>query len=161
MGLKGNLDMCLASRLSTQVNLGKMDSKQEIFKMVVGNIGLVQVQAIVAACLVAIFAVCASAIMNGNFDWNNSLLLITSSILTATLSCFILDFVLVGMVFLTNRFKLNPDNLATPLAASIGDVVSLIVLSTWASLLYAIHGKCCSYHTSAIASKPEITIHQY
>lgn len=51
------------------------------------------------------------------------------------------DFVLVGMIFLTQKLKLNPDNLATPLAASIGDVVSLIVLSTWATLLYAIHGK--------------------
>lgn len=50
------------------------------------------------------------------------------------------DFVLVGMIFLTQKLKLNPDNLATPLAASIGDVVSLIVLSTWATLLYAIHG---------------------
>lgn len=45
------------------------------------------------------------------------------------------------MIFLTQRLKLNPDNVATPLAASIGDVVSLIVLSTFASLLYTIHGK--------------------
>lgn len=90
LGLKGNLDMCLASRLSTQANLGKMKSRNEIFKMVVGNIALVQVQAIVAACLVAIFAISVSAAMDGVFNWNDSLLLITSSILTATLSCFIL-----------------------------------------------------------------------
>lgn len=51
----------------------------------------------------------------------------------------ILDFILVGMIFLTQKLKLNPDNLATPLAASIGDVVSLIVLSTFAGLLYSIH----------------------
>ena len=43
MGLKGNLDMCLASRLSTQANLGNMDSKKELLKMILGNIGLVQV----------------------------------------------------------------------------------------------------------------------
>lgn len=43
LGLKGNLDMCLASRLSTQANLGKLNDRKEIFKMVVGNIGLVQV----------------------------------------------------------------------------------------------------------------------
>lgn len=30
--------------------------------------------------------------------------------------------------------------MATPMAASIGDVVSLIVLSLWAQLLYSIHG---------------------
>lgn len=44
LGLKGNLDMCLASRLSTQANLGKLEDRKEIFKMVVGNIGLVQVR---------------------------------------------------------------------------------------------------------------------
>lgn len=43
LGLKGNLDMCLASRLSTQANLGNMKSKKELFKMVTGNLVLVQV----------------------------------------------------------------------------------------------------------------------
>lgn len=36
---------------------------------------------------------------------------------------------------------MNPDNLATPLAASIGDVVSLSVLSFIASLLFENLGK--------------------
>jgi solute carrier family 41 len=44
IGLKGNLDMCLASRLSTQAHLGTMKSKRELFKMIVGNVGLVQVR---------------------------------------------------------------------------------------------------------------------
>ena len=44
LGLKGNLDMCLASRLSTQANLGNTKSAHEFFKMIVGNIGLVQVK---------------------------------------------------------------------------------------------------------------------
>ena len=39
----GNLDMCLASRLSTQANLGNMTSTKEVISMVVGNISLVQV----------------------------------------------------------------------------------------------------------------------
>lgn len=43
LGLKGNLDMCLASRLSTQANLGNMRGRKEVIKMIVGNIGLVQV----------------------------------------------------------------------------------------------------------------------
>lgn len=43
IGLKGNLDMCLASRLSTQANLGNIDSRHEFFKMIIGNVFLVQV----------------------------------------------------------------------------------------------------------------------
>lgn len=43
---------------------------------------------------------------------------------------------LVAVILLSRRFHMNPDNLATPLAASIGDVVSLSVLSFIASLLF-------------------------
>lgn len=46
------------------------------------------------------------------------------------------DFVLVAVILLSHKFHMNPDNLATPLAASIGDVVSLSVLSFIASLLF-------------------------
>lgn len=93
LGLKGNLDMCLASRLSTQANLGNMHDLREIVKMIVGNIALVQIQAIVAAVLVSIFAVVVDAIAEGSaytFKWNNCLLLATASVCTATSSCFIL-----------------------------------------------------------------------
>lgn len=46
--------MCLASRLSTQANLGNMTTRREILSMVIGNIALVQVQAIVASFIVAV-----------------------------------------------------------------------------------------------------------
>ncbi|XP_011501957.1 PREDICTED: solute carrier family 41 member 1-like [Ceratosolen solmsi marchali] len=136
LGLKGNLDMCLASRLSTQANLGNMKNYREVLKMIIGNIALVQVQAIVAALLVAIFATAVGTIMDGNISWDHSLLLITSSICTATSSCFILDFAMIAVIMGAHYMKMNPDNLATPLAASIGDVVSISVLSTIASHLF-------------------------
>lgn len=139
LGLKGNLDMCLASRLSTQANLGNMKGRREVLKMIVGNIGLVQVQAIVASCIVSVFAISTSAILNGHFQWSHAYLVAASSVLTATLSCFTLDFLLISVIFISHRIKLNPDNLATPMAASIGDVVSLLVLSTWARMFYVIH----------------------
>ncbi|KAK9297880.1 hypothetical protein QLX08_008545 [Tetragonisca angustula] len=139
LGLKGNLDMCLASRLSTQANLGNMHELREIVKMIVGNIALVQIQAIVAAVLVSIFAVVVDAIAEGSaytFKWNNCLLLATASVCTATSSCFILDFVMIAVIMISYRCKMNPDNLATPLAASFGDVVSITVLSAIASALF-------------------------
>ncbi|KAG5897819.1 hypothetical protein JTB14_011819 [Gonioctena quinquepunctata] len=139
LGLKGNLDMCLASRLSTQANLGNMQNRRELFKMIIGNLSLVQVQAIVCSCIVSVFAVAGSALVNGNFEWLHTLLLATASTLTATLSCFVLDLVLISVIVISHKVKLNPDNLATPMAASIGDVVSLVTLATWAKLLFDIH----------------------
>ncbi|KFB42030.1 AGAP000663-PA-like protein [Anopheles sinensis] len=136
LGLKGNLDMCLASRMSTQANLGNLNGTREIVKMIIGNIALVQVQAIVAAFIVSIFAIVVGAIMNQSFQFDHAMLITASSMFTATSSCFVLDFVLVGVILFTKRFRLNPDNLATPLAASIGDVVSISILSGMASLLF-------------------------
>lgn len=43
LGLKGNLEMTLASRLSTQANLGHMDSRKEQWKLIAGNMALIQV----------------------------------------------------------------------------------------------------------------------
>lgn len=43
---------------------------------------------------------------------------------------------MIAVIMASHRCKLNPDNLATPLAASIGDVVSISVLSTIASSLF-------------------------
>ncbi|PSN44967.1 Solute carrier family 41 member 2 [Blattella germanica] len=139
LGLKGNLDMCLASRLSTQANLGKMDSLKEIWKMVVGNLAIVQIQAIVASLLVSLFAVSMNAIMEGTFEARHALLLSAASVTTATSSCFVLDLVMIGVVVVSYKLKMNPDNLATPVAASIGDVVSITLLANIASAFYDIH----------------------
>lgn len=43
LGLKGNLDMTLASRLSTQSNLGNMDEPRKAIYIILGNLALVQV----------------------------------------------------------------------------------------------------------------------
>lgn len=44
LGLKGNLEMTLASRLSTQANLGNMISFKNQWIMASGNIALIQVR---------------------------------------------------------------------------------------------------------------------
>lgn len=56
---------------------------------------------------------------------------------------FLLDFVLVAVILLSNKYKVNPDNMATPLAASIGDVVSIAMLSFITSILFANLGEFC------------------
>jgi len=110
-GLKGNLDMCLASRLCTQANLGNMTNWREISKMIIGNIALVQIQAIVAAICLSLFGMGVGAINGNEFSWERILLLAVSCMCTATSSCFILGkphFPLKTRSFqVRQNFKLN------------------------------------------------------
>lgn len=47
---------------------------------------------------------------------------------------------MIAVILVTHRLRINPDNIATPLAASFGDVVSITVLANVANFLYQYHG---------------------
>ena len=44
-----------------------------------------------------------------------------SSVVTASIASFILGLVMVLVILLSRHFNVNPDNVATPIAASLGD----------------------------------------
>ena len=44
-----------------------------------------------------------------------------SSVVTASIASFILGLVMVLVILVSRRFNVNPDNVATPIAASLGD----------------------------------------
>ncbi|XP_054068245.1 solute carrier family 41 member 2 isoform X2 [Rissa tridactyla] len=83
LGLKGNLEMTLASRLSTAVNIGKMDSPIEKWNLIIGNLALKQVQATVVGFLAAVAAVILGWIPEGKYRFDHSILLCSSSVATA------------------------------------------------------------------------------
>uniref|UniRef100_A0A915HRC0 SLC41A/MgtE integral membrane domain-containing protein n=1 Tax=Romanomermis culicivorax TaxID=13658 RepID=A0A915HRC0_ROMCU len=135
LGLKGNLEMTLASRLSTLANLGRMDTQKERIKQVTTNLALIQVQAAVVAFLAAIFAVVLGWVPKGEFSWESALLLMASGLVTASFASFILGSIMVAVVIFSRHFKINPDNVATPIAASLGDLTTLTLLASIGSLL--------------------------
>lgn len=141
LGLKGNLEMTLASRLSTQANLGNMDKKSEQWKMIGGNMALVQGQAIVVGFLASVVAMVMGWIPDGEFKFQHALLLCASSMCTASLASFLLGCIMVGVVLFSRRCNINPDNVATPIAASLGDLTTLSLLSGIGWLLYQEIGK--------------------
>ncbi|XP_015782128.1 solute carrier family 41 member 2 [Tetranychus urticae] len=135
LGLKGNLEMTMAARLSTQANLGNMKDLKSTLSLAKGNMALIQCQATVVAFLASIFAISTNAITKGSFNMQNNLILLASSLLTANVACFLLGACMVGVIVLSHRFEIDPDNVATPLAASVGDVVTLSLLASFAQLI--------------------------
>jgi len=131
LGLKGNLEMTLASRLSTAANLGRLDAS-----MVLGNLVLVQCQGIVVGCLAALASMLLVWLPAGGMKGGAALLLITSAVTTASIASLLLGIVMVGVVLLSSKLRYNPDNVATPIAASLGDVTTLGLLAGIAELLY-------------------------
>ncbi|XP_076620222.1 solute carrier family 41 member 1-like [Colletes latitarsis] len=136
LGLKGNLEMTLASRLSTHVNLGHMDTKKQQWTLIVGNLALIQCQATVVGLLASIAAVVLGWIPEARFDIHHAFLLCSSALVTAFVASFLLGLVMVTVILLSKRMKINPDNVATPIAASLGDLTTLALLSGIASVLY-------------------------
>jgi len=136
LGLKGNLEMTLASRLSTLANLGHMDSSSEMWQMIIGNLALIQCQATVVGFLASMAAVVMGWIPDGVFELKHALLLCASSLVTASVASFVLGVIMVGVVVLSRKCNINPDNVATPIAASLGDLTTLSLLAGVSRALY-------------------------
>jgi len=98
LGLKGNLEMTLASRLSTAANLGKMDTKEDALSLITGNLALIQCQAIVVGFLASITGMLMGWGPAGKLNLDHGLLLCASSVVTASLASFVLGIVMVLVI---------------------------------------------------------------
>nr|XP_014436541.1 solute carrier family 41 member 2 isoform X3 [Pelodiscus sinensis] len=136
LGLKGNLEMTLASRLSTAVNVGKMDSPIEKWNLIIGNLALKQVQATVVGFLAAVAAVTLGWIPEGKYRLEHSILLCSSSVATAFIASLLQGIIMVGVIVGSKKTGINPDNVATPIAASFGDLITLAILAWISQGLY-------------------------
>ncbi|KAK1137597.1 hypothetical protein K0M31_002100 [Melipona bicolor] len=136
LGLKGNLEMTLASRFSTHANLGHMDTKKQQWTLIVGNLALIQCQATVVGLLASLAAIILGWIPEAQFDIYHALLLCASALVTASIASFLLSLVMVAVILLSKQINIDPDNIATPIAASLGDLTTLMLLSGIASLLF-------------------------
>eukprot|EP00088_Acartia_fossae_P040811 TRINITY_DN42553_c0_g1_i1.p1 TRINITY_DN42553_c0_g1~~TRINITY_DN42553_c0_g1_i1.p1 ORF type:complete len:475 (-),score=113.76 TRINITY_DN42553_c0_g1_i1:1284-2708(-) len=136
IGLKGNLEMTLAARLSTAANIGHMDRKKEAISLIFGNLILVQCQGIVVGFLASLVGMVMGWAPVGKLDYDQGLLLSASAVVTASLASFALGSIMIVVIVIARHLNINPDNVATPIAASLGDVTTLGLLAWIANILY-------------------------
>uniref|UniRef100_A0A667XFM7 Solute carrier family 41 member n=1 Tax=Myripristis murdjan TaxID=586833 RepID=A0A667XFM7_9TELE len=136
LGLKGNLEMTMASRLSTAVNAGKMEPAREKWRLVIGNLALKQLQATVLGLLAALMATALGWMMEGEMLLNHATLLCAASIATAFMASLLQGVIMVGVIIGSKKVGFNPDNVATPMAASFGDLITLAFLACFSQWFY-------------------------
>ncbi|KAK8787348.1 hypothetical protein V5799_022876 [Amblyomma americanum] len=136
LGLKGNLEMTLAARLSTQANLGNMETARQVWDIALGNMALVQCQACVLSLLSSVFAIVMGLASDDAFRLDQALFVAASSVTTAAVASFLLGTVMVLVVAYSGRCRINPDNVATSVVDALGDMTTLAILAGFSTLLY-------------------------
>ncbi|KAG0051559.1 hypothetical protein BGZ83_003568 [Gryganskiella cystojenkinii] len=130
LNLKGNLEMNLASRLSTASNMGLLDTPVTRNAFIKGNLALLQLQSLTVGSVAGLFAFALGMVVHPTTNNLEEIaLMISSSMLCASVSSFVLGSFMCGLVLICRHFRVNPDNIACPLASSFGDLVTLLILS--------------------------------
>ena len=57
--------------------------------------------------------------------------------LTYSVNLFLTDSVMIFIVLMARRYRLNPDNIVTPVAGAIGDILTLGILVGFSLLFYS------------------------
>ncbi|XP_054633309.1 solute carrier family 41 member 2 [Dunckerocampus dactyliophorus] len=138
LGMKGNLEMTLASRLSTAVNAGRMEFAGEKWMLIIGSLALKQLQATVLGLLASLMAIVLGWIAEGQMPFNHVILVCSTSVSTTFVASLLQGIIMVGVILGSKRMGINPDNVATPMAASFGDLITLAFLACFSQLFFSL-----------------------
>ncbi|CAJ0580216.1 unnamed protein product, partial [Mesorhabditis spiculigera] len=150
MGLKGNIDMTYASRLTTLAHQGALRTFDDLMDRMPAFLATVQTQAIPMAIFSAMITYLLMIVdrLLGLSDPDasqptenirNLPLIAGTSLLTICLSAGLLCCLTGMLVFCSRKCRFNPDNVTVPLAASTGDLVCIVLLYGTSHLINLIH----------------------
>ncbi|KZS98799.1 hypothetical protein SISNIDRAFT_403866 [Sistotremastrum niveocremeum HHB9708] len=155
--MKGNLEMNLSARLSTSANMGELDSGPVRRGLLAGNISLLQLQALIVSALASCLSFALATALKPPHDekkkkhtgrlyrrkhvkkpklhpgheapvWREFVMVLATSMSAAGLSALTLGSFMCTLIVVCRAFRLNPDNIAPPIASALGDLLTLCIL---------------------------------
>jgi len=111
LGLIGNIETTLASRLSTQANLGRMDTWSGIKEIMFGNVLVVQCQSSTVGLFAAFASVVISSIQQStrnSISFDNVIVLAVSSVVTSMIANTLLMTTISLVIIIARKFRVNP-----------------------------------------------------
>ncbi|KAH7093939.1 hypothetical protein BKA62DRAFT_721678 [Auriculariales sp. MPI-PUGE-AT-0066] len=165
INLKGNLEMNLSARLATAANIGELDDRPTRVSMIAGSISLLQVQALIISALAAMLSFALGALLGTPEQKKNDdskrqisnrvprpggpsksrtptgfmefMFVLATSQAAAAASSLVLGSFMSALIIVCRRFGVDPDNVATPIASCLGDLVTLTLLAFIAASLFS------------------------
>ncbi|KAF6773501.1 hypothetical protein AHF37_06987 [Paragonimus kellicotti] len=141
IGLKGNLEVTLSSRLATMANIKAEINIQAlslflstmVYILVCCSIMLltrfIQIQGVSAAVVISLICVTLFSCLDvTEFTDHGFLHLTTVSILTCIIAICALSCLVFGLIICCVYLGIDPDNVAPPMAAALGDLATVTVL---------------------------------
>ncbi|KAJ2516215.1 hypothetical protein GGI11_003514 [Coemansia sp. RSA 2049] len=150
LNLKSNIELNMSTRLSTLANLGVLDSRAEGVRAMRSNMELLLLQATVVGVSVglisALLSLTSATTPDGTggvtFRAAASFLAEAAVLLAAGLGCSVVGSAVIGVlisatVAASNALGIDPDNIGTPIASSLGDMTTLLILAAATGVLGA------------------------
>lgn len=136
LGLKGNLEMTLAARLATMANIGELDKPSCRWKIALGNLALVQGQAIVVALLASLIAIFVNYFKEPDYDFDDSFLICVTGLVTASITGLAMATLMVTATVVARKVGINPDNVSALIASIMGDISAVTLLAVSAKVFH-------------------------
>ncbi|XP_022650889.1 solute carrier family 41 member 1-like [Varroa destructor] len=139
LGLKGNLELTVIARLCTASNIGKLDEPKALLTVFRDNLLLTQFQATIVSCLASLLTLGIQIIKDSSkLNWVNATVVTSSAVVTAAVACLFLELFMIGVLAISRKLRINPDNVVAPLASSIGDISTLALFACISNLMFAL-----------------------
>jgi len=132
IGLKGNIDITLGSRLGSAFHLGLISPGNIWNEEMKENVIASMILTILMTFIAGILAFVSSFIID--FESAGLLQLVLISVCAGSASGMVLIFITIGVIFISIRFELDPDNITAPSLATLGDLITIANIFLFAYL---------------------------